>query len=41
MRTNDQSQDVNHGRRRLIGAAAAPLAAAPLGLVDGEFSARR
>src|SRR5216683_2970157 len=33
MRRNDQSQDVNHGRRRLIGAAAATLAAAPLGLV--------
>jgi pimeloyl-ACP methyl ester carboxylesterase len=33
MRTNHQSQDVNHGRRRLIGAAAVTLAAAPLGLV--------
>ena len=33
MRTKDQSQDVNHGRRRLIGAAAVTLAAAPLGLL--------
>ncbi|SEF07114.1 hypothetical protein SAMN05519104_8310 [Rhizobiales bacterium GAS188] len=33
MRTNDHSQDVNRGRRRLIAASAATLAAAPLGLV--------
>jgi pimeloyl-ACP methyl ester carboxylesterase len=36
MRTNDQSQDVNHGRRRLIGAAAVTLAAAPLGLIGSK-----
>jgi hypothetical protein len=33
MRTNGKSEDVNHGHRRLIGAAAVTLTAAPLGLV--------
>ena len=33
MHMNDQSQYVNYDRRRLIGAAAATLAAAPLGLI--------
>src|SRR4051794_10474853 len=39
MHTNDQSQYVNYGRRRVIGAAAATLAAVPLGLVGSTSRA--
>jgi pimeloyl-ACP methyl ester carboxylesterase len=39
MHTNDQSQYVNYGRRHVIGAAAATLAAVPLGLVRSTSGA--